>query len=162
MNRDPRLTLILLLGLLLAPIAAAVAQTGVGGAGPINPGQHPFVSNTVVSPGVSLTTGVAADVVTVPVPPGDWQVCITLYAAPAATTVTSLFEGSISTTANTRNTTAGAFVQSVPGTTQTNVTNFLCDRLVLAATTTVRLVALANFSTSTITAYGKIQARRMR
>jgi hypothetical protein len=144
---------------------ALLAQTAIGGAGPVNPGQHPFVSASVNSPGVSLTTNTPADVTTVAVPPGDWQVCVTVYFAPAATTVPNMIEASISTTANTRNTTTGAFAQGgnpAANGAQANLTIYLCDRVTPTITTTYRAVANASFTTSTLTAYGKIQARRMR
>jgi hypothetical protein len=116
---------------------------------------------------ISLTTGTAANVTSISLTAGDWDVWGNVgYVATASTSV-SQEAGAISTVSNTLPsapnngayvlfsviTTAGSGSQVIPvGRT----------RLSLNATTTVYLIAFSNFGASTLTAYGFIAARRSR
>jgi hypothetical protein len=125
-----------------------------------------YVSSTVVSgSAVSLTTATAANVTSISLGAGDWDVCMAISFIPTSTTLMSLYEGSMSTTTATRDTAPGKFVQegkSAAVNPAPNPTMHMCDRFLLSGTTTVFMVAFANFTVSTLSAYGKIQARRRR
>ena len=123
------------------------------------------ISSTVTSAGpISLATGVIANITTLSLTAGDWEVYGNCYFSPAGTTTISYLATSFSTTsasfasdgAATKITPSGAAgigVQGIPGTT---------TRFTLAAPTTIYLVAYATFATSTLTAWGSLSARRMR
>jgi hypothetical protein len=128
-----------------------------------------YVSATVASgSAVSLTTNVAADVTSISLTAGDWDVSGTVgFNGGGGTSVTNL-TGSISTTTAT----VGGNGKQVSFVTAANVINtagagspFLTTprvRISIAATTTVYLVAYGLFSVSTLSAYGEITARRVR
>lgn len=126
-----------------------------------------FVSSTVlVGSAVSLTTNITANVTSISLGAGDWDVSGNVVTHAAGSTVTSFVFSAISTTSATLPTapgagayalvyvpsTAGAFVALPTGTT----------RLSLSGTTTVYLLANSAFNTSTSAAYGFIGARRVR
>ena len=126
-----------------------------------------FVSSTVlVGSAVALTTGVTANITSISLTAGDWDVWGNVLTNPAATTTTSNIVGSISTTSATLPTApnGGAYAQlntsiaaNLPQALPTGTT-----RLSLSATTTVFLVTQVAFATSTMGAYGFIGARRRR
>jgi Pectate lyase superfamily protein len=113
---------------------------------------------------VSVTTGVAANITSISLPAGDWEVYGTIGTSVAASTVCSDIAGAISTTSATF--AGGNFAQvQLPISTgagagvQTPVGNM---RLNLTTTTTVFLVGLTSFATSTCKMFGYIAARRAR
>jgi hypothetical protein len=120
-----------------------------------------YRSATVAS-GVSLTNVVAANIASISLPPGDWDVSGVIQFSPAASTVMTGQYSSISTVSAT---TAGlggttALVGNVPaGSGSTQVPSPVV-RVSVLVTTTVYLVAVAAFSVSTLTAGGVIRARR--
>jgi len=127
-----------------------------------------FVSATVATgSAVSLTTVTAANLTSISLTAGDWDVWCAGHFNMASTTTVTLLEMSISTTSATRNTTAGEFFQQgyPNGTVIGNnaaVTAFTQKRLSLSTTTTVYAVAFSSFGTSTNVVWGGIFARRVR
>lgn len=128
---------------------------------------------TVATPGVALTTAVAANVTSMVLQPGDWDLSATgNFLAAATTSITNLSLG-ISLTTGALPTQAGGAglgpeplavlnqVAAVPGAV---VNQLAVDyvRLSIAVATTVYLVASCAFTVSTLSAFGTIRARRMR
>jgi hypothetical protein len=128
-----------------------------------------YVSSTIGSgSAISLTNATAANVTSISLTAGDWDVWANpVFTGNSTTTVTALI-GSLSTTTATLNSTPGQ--RSDMG--FNNFAVFADDgfesipvgpaRFSLSATTTIFLVAQSNFSVSTASAYGIIQARRRR
>jgi hypothetical protein len=120
---------------------------------------------TQTAGGVSLTTGIAANVLSISLTAGDWDIQGAVAFLPAAGTTTTLLSGSWSTTTGTpggigqRQTIAAAFTVSASPAADC-VTPV--SRLNISTTTTVFLVASATFATSTMTCNGYISARRRR
>jgi hypothetical protein len=131
-----------------------------------------FVTATVASPGASISTGTPANVTSISLTAGDWDVSATLDFAPAATTTITQLNASISLTTGALASQAGGGGLGTDPTTTWNQASSANAALVaivvppvrisIAATTTVFLVQSATFATSTMTAYGTIRARRMR
>jgi hypothetical protein len=117
---------------------------------------------------LSLTTGTAASLTSISLTAGDWDVTGFVGLTPAATTNVTVSFGGISLVNNTIDTAPLRSVQQISpttgGTVYNNAFSFTLPtaRLSLSATTTVYLVATANFTVSTMTAYGSIRARRVR
>ncbi|WP_250533990.1 hypothetical protein [Caballeronia sp. AZ10_KS36] len=121
-----------------------------------------YVSNSAT--GVALTSGTAANITSVSLTAGDWDVSGTISFVPAGTTVPSAFNCGTSTTSATLGalgtqtfSASSAFpagsAQGLAAPTQ---------RISVSATTTVYLVGSSAFTTSTMTANGFIRARRVR
>lgn len=115
---------------------------------------------------VSLTTGVQANVTSISLTAGDWDIWANVAFLPAASTVTTVWASAVSTTSATIpvGPNGGAFTQytgfSITGGSYFTPVGML--RISLASTTTVFLVAQANFTVSTETVYGFLGARRAR
>lgn len=131
-----------------------------------------FVTATVaVGSAVSLTTATTANVTSISLTAGDWDVTGQIDFNLSGTTGT-LFQGGTSLTSATLPTQPGGsglgtdslFVMPIPVTTLTAVMTCDCNavRVSLAATTTVYLTAQATFSVGTVSAFGTIRARRVR
>ncbi|PXX41084.1 hypothetical protein NA66_1001694 [Burkholderia pyrrocinia] len=122
-----------------------------------------FLSSTIlVGSAVSLTNGVNANVTSLSLTAGDWDVWGSVSFNPGGTTVTNYVYGWISTVSATNptppqsgmttvSTSGAAFSLAIPP-----------QRFSIASTTTVYLEAQSGFSTSTQAAYGFIFARRRR
>jgi len=126
-----------------------------------------FISATVLAgSSVGLTTTTPADVTSISLTAGDWDVWGTVAFNPAGGTVTSQAAAWISTTSHTIPTqpNAGAYINlpiaSTGGSAPTLPTG--TTRLSLASTTMVYLSCYSVFTTSTLGAYGFIGARRVR
>jgi hypothetical protein len=128
-----------------------------------------FLSTQVTS-GVSLSTGTAANIGTLSLTAGDWDVSGTVVFTPnASTTVSSLAAGVSPTSATLPtptqiNTGLGTMSQQ-PQTFTTGAQAVLSGstiRVSISATTSYYLVAQSTFATSTMTATGIIGARRRR
>ena len=122
---------------------------------------------TGTASGVSLTSGVAASVVTLALTAGDWDVYGNMFfVAGATTSMTLLATGLSTTTAVLQGNTSLISFQSVTNTAfatgngQYFPTGYL--RFNVSSTTNVYLVAQATFGVSTMTATGIIAARRVR
>jgi hypothetical protein len=113
---------------------------------------------------VSLTTIVPANVSSVSLTAGDWDIQGTVVYVPAGSTTAIAFISGISTTSATlgANGTFSAQVSTyAAGSGQPSITSPTV-RISLASTTTVFLIADANFAVSTCTASGFLRARRVR
>lgn len=118
---------------------------------------------TATGTAVSLTTATAANVTSIPLTAGDWEVCGNVVFNPAAgATITNVYD-SIGTTSATLNADPFKSQLNMPGTANSGA--WLMPptiRINVSVTTTVYLVAMAAFGVSTCTATGFIAARRVR
>jgi len=128
-----------------------------------------FVESVIASASkVSLTTSIQANVTSISLTAGDWDLSGIIYFDPAASTVYSIVLGGVSTTSATlpsRDTGNQAVLKSSVGGFETGAPISLVlpsSRLSLASTTTVYLVASQVFTVSTLHAFGAIRARRVR
>ena len=123
-----------------------------------------YVESVVASgSAVSLTTAIAANVTSISLTAGDWDVFGVVLFIPAGTTSVATFIGgsniNSATIPNERGQhnyssyVAGGAVFGIPIPT---------SRISIASTTTVYLIAYASFTVSTMTAHGRISARRVR
>lgn len=120
---------------------------------------------TNATTGTSLSTGVSANVTSVSLTAGDWDVTAQITSIPAGGTTTTFLAGGINTTTATlpAGNTGASF--QIPGSSTAGVTiaGFAGPfRVSLATTTTVFAVANVTFGGSTMTANGFIRARRVR
>ena len=126
-----------------------------------------YVSSTVLTgSAIALTSTVAADITSISLTAGDWDVWGNIAFFIAATTVNAARYGAINLTSATLPTTpnSGSYFQTPVSITglATSVNPVGTIRYSLSATTTVYLVVRADFTTSTCSAYGFIGARRRR
>jgi hypothetical protein len=124
-------------------------------------------SNIVTGSSVSLTTGTSANITSISLTAGDWDVSGICVASPNGATTSTSFICSISTTTATINLvpsdSAGfSFNQSSMTAGSALAMPTSVARFSLSATTTVFLVAQSTFATNTMNAYGSIRARRVR
>lgn len=112
---------------------------------------------------VSITHAVNTNVTSVSLTAGDWDVSGIVSFNFAATTSITALAGGITTTSATFDLNA-TYIHRTAAFVPEGVIGYGIPtiRISLAATTTVYLVALANFTVSTATAYGRIDARRVR
>lgn len=158
------------------PTPTGLAQTGqVPGtttnddAAAGNVGQY-VTANVAAGSAVSLTTNTAANVTSISLTSGDWDVVGAVWFTGAGNTIAQTLYGAVSQTSATLPTRGGADSFRVTyGSTGLNLFNltdagFLVGptRISLSTTTTVFLVAQAVFTTNTAAAYGQIRARRVR
>lgn len=122
-------------------------------------------AETLVASGsaVSLSTNTAANVTSVSLTAGDWDVEGNINFVATSATLTATNTG-INTTSATLPTDGSEVFGGVLLTTTTDTFGITQPRkrISIAATTTVYLVGRCTFSAGTITAYGKISARRVR
>lgn len=128
-------------------------------------GEFVFSNVPATSP-VALTSGVAANITSISLTAGDWQVCGNIVVNPAATTTQAYFIGSINTTSATQavSPNGGAYAQissAVPAGLAT-AAYVGCMRQLITTTTTFYLVVTSSFSVSTAGGYGYLSGRRMR
>jgi hypothetical protein len=124
-----------------------------------------YVSSTVASgSAVSLTTGVSANVTSISLTAGDWDVTgVLLFNPNAATTFTYLVGGASTSSGTVPGTDAGAQVYNSFSSPVINPRFAIpMKRVSVASTQTVYLVAEAGFAVNTMAAYGRIEARRVR
>lgn len=127
-----------------------------------------YISATLASgSATSITNNSAKTIISVSLTAGDWDVMGGIIYIPAGTTSVTNLSASVSQSNNTLDQTdPESFVQlnfaaMVPGNNNYSVSTN-SHRISLSGTTTVYLVAYALFSISTMTAWGKIWARRRR
>jgi hypothetical protein len=123
--------------------------------------------NATSSSAVSLTTAAAKTIISISLSAGDWDITGTVYFQPVAATSIDRLRASIGPTTDTTNSTFGQFssqsyVGAVLGANDAITISVQPFRVSLSATTTYYLVALANFTKSTMTANAFVRARRMR
>lgn len=116
---------------------------------------------------VSLTTNVTANVTSISLTAGDWDVSAVGGFTGGTTTTVTFADTSVSTTTATEDATDGRIVRffwnnaTVFNSVVPNI-SLPPTRFSLSSTTTVFLTARAVFATSTATAFGTIRARRVR
>ena len=126
-----------------------------------------FISSSVAAgSAVSLTTLTPANVTSISLTAGDWDLSGCAFFTAGATTATTTIIGAINTTSATLPTSAtNGYTIWQGATVSGNILPSLSlwsFRLSLSGTTTVYLVAYGAFVTSTLAAYGFIGARRRR
>jgi hypothetical protein len=129
-----------------------------------------FISSEVLSgSAVSLTTATPANVTSISLTAGDWDVWAQVGFLPAATTSITNYQGGINTVSATLPSSSAVDVSRLSMEVASVVTgaNAQCFHMVparisLAGTTTIYFIARATFTISTCVAFGKIVARRAR
>jgi hypothetical protein len=118
---------------------------------------------------VSLTSGAGANITSISLTAGDWEVYSTVYFTPAGTTTVTILQASTNTTSATIDASPGNFGEFIlnntilsSGSNIMSVTPGQPKRYSLSTTTTVFLTADQVFANSTMTAGGKIHAIRTR
>lgn len=125
------------------------------------------VESTIASgSAVSLTTVTPANVTSISLTAGDWDVCGAVDYVAGASTVTTYLDAGINTTTATLPAAPYGYAQTNQSLALTgNILPSLtipCVRESLSSTVTVYLVTQSSFTTSTLQAYGYIEARRRR
>ena len=126
-----------------------------------------YVESTVAQgAAVSLTTGVITNITSISLTAGDWDVSGVVIMDSGVTTNVTRVMGGISSTSGAVDISKSYYSHAhsgyVPGGGQFRGMPLNTSRFSLSGTTTIYLVALANFTVSTCTAYGTISARRVR
>lgn len=126
-----------------------------------------YVSSTVATgSSVSLTTNTTANITSISLTPGDWDVTGVVDFTFGATTSYTNLQGGVSTTSATIGGQDSYFdfetAATVPTATKDPAFTVPTVRLTLTSTTTVYLVAQATFTVSTLKAYGTLRARRVK
>jgi len=127
-----------------------------------------YISSQILSgSAVSLTTATPANVTSISLTGGDWDVWGTVAFVANVLTTATIFEGGINTTSATLPTPpgSGAYFQealSVAAGAIEPCTPIGMTRISIASTTTVYLVAQSTFATNTMSVYGFLGARRRR
>lgn len=128
-----------------------------------------YLSTTLASgSAIGLTNNTAADIATISLSPGDWDVWINAHFSGNVATTAGYLQASISATSATIDKTPGMYGEFSPGGTTVFAGGatpaFIAGpaRISLASTKTYYFVALAGFAVSTAAAFGIIQARRCR
>lgn len=122
----------------------------------------------VVAPAsaISLTTTVTANICSISLTAGDWDVSAQAGYSWYNTTNLTQTAASLSTTTATLDQTAGRAAYLAPqfaATANLNISNTIPPyRFSLSSTTTIYLTTVATFSISSFDAFGKLGARRMR
>jgi len=133
-----------------------------------------ITSNVPNASAVSLTTGVGANVTSISLTAGDWDVWGVVFGKPAGTSTTSFAQAAVTTTSATIPSDASITTSLtqvwMPNTSGTGVSTaggsmnlpVAPITLSLSGTTTVFLVTAFTFGVSTYAAYGTLWARRVR
>lgn len=124
-----------------------------------------YQSSVVAPAAVSLTTATAANVTSILLPAGDWQVGgVVNYTPNAATSVTVLSQGASNATAALGAQDSFSLWATAANVVGANVvTNMIpVTRFSLAVATTIFLIAKATFTVNTLTAGGTLWALRVR
>lgn len=124
-----------------------------------------YISSVVaVASAVSLASGTSANITSVSLTAGDWDVSGVIDFHPSGTTTMTLLQGGNSLVTNTLGLQDTSFAVTIAGATSSIDLSFPIPvfRRSLAATTTIYLVTSATFGVSTLSAYGTIRARRVR
>lgn len=111
---------------------------------------------------VSLTTATAANVTSISLTAGDWDVSSLVHFSMSGTTATVFAFGPHTVSANLPATDYVGDLRSLTGITDTLRLAGQVQRFSLSGTTTIYLVAQSSFSAGTVAAYGTIRARRVR
>lgn len=126
------------------------------------------IANLAIASAVALTSGAVVTVVSLTLTPGDWDISGWIGFNPGGTVVTTAYRAGIGTATNTMPSNDSGRVSILGiktpggGDTAASVLTIPVSRVSIASSTTYYLVARADWSTSTISAWGVIRARRMR
>jgi hypothetical protein len=127
-----------------------------------------YTVSTVASPGITLSGSTAANITSISLTAGDWDVTGSVYYVGSSTTSTlNWIMGNVQTTsASIGAGAAGMLIQTVlnNGIWTQSDTGGVCgpNRFSLTTTTTIYLVTRAGYSGGTVQSYGQIRARRIR
>ncbi len=128
-----------------------------------------FISSVIlVGAALPMTTSTELNITSIALTAGDWDVWGTLWLAPAAGTITTSIAVGVSQTSATLPTTPaiGGSTQQIRGistaATEVCILGAPTTRISLAAPATVYLVGFSIFTTSTMSGYGSLCARRVR
>lgn len=129
-----------------------------------------YISSSIASgSAVSLSTGTPANITSISLTAGDWDVWASFYFITGASTVFNNAQSSISLGSAALDTTNGRFnyfnAQALTGQYPSGFPASITVgpiRLPLSGSTTVFMVAQGSFTTSTLVGYGILQARRRR
>ena len=124
-----------------------------------------YINSTTITPGISLSTGTPANITSISLTAGDWDVWGHLAPSPAGGTTITQIRANISTTSATIGSygdPGSVLLSSTLPAGSANIASIIPIRLSLASTTTVFLVGQVAFGGSTCTAFGFITARRRR
>lgn len=121
-------------------------------------------SEILIANQVALTTLTDANVTSISLTAGDWDVEGIVSTAPAAGAATALVRGWISSTSATSPAApnAGGYFQLTGTLSGSQSVPLISKRFSLANTTTIYLSTLVSFTINTMGAYGYIRARRVR
>lgn len=125
-------------------------------------GEYPSPTDLV---NVSMSSGTAANISSISLTAGDWDIQCSATYTPAATTTISAMIASVSLTSATHSFALGDLIALQGLSIAANNTQFIATPIVrksLGTTTTVYCVSTAVFATSTLTSGGHIRARRVR
>lgn len=127
-----------------------------------------IASTVLTGSAVSLTNDTGANVTSISLTAGDWDVAaFGHFKFNAATTCTALYVSASQTSATSDTDPSRMAVRTFPIGTVLGATNphsviMPVSRFSLASTTTIYLVVLASFATNTCDAFGYLRARRVR
>jgi microcystin-dependent protein len=149
--------------------AAGLIGTATGGDAAAGSVGEYVVSRVRTQFAVDLTSETAANVTSISLTAGDWDVCGQIAFLFAETTTIGRIEASLTRTSGTRvdnyddtqTVTRIDWQSFVPGQTSLAIP-CITARMSISEATTVYLLALSNFTVSTVSACGFISARRMR
>lgn len=126
-----------------------------------------ITSSVATASAISLATGTAANVTSISLTPGDWDVWGRVAFTPTASTTVQYQKAGINSTSATVPTDESGCAGNVEHGTVVSATvnttiNIAPVRVNITANQTWYLVAVAGFGASTMKAFGSITARRMR
>lgn len=125
-----------------------------------------YVSSTIaIGSAVALSSGITANVTSISLTAGDWDIVTNIITEVNASTTGTFIEGGWNTTSATlptRGLNRSYFDNRTTSAGVNQAINTSAARLSIASTTTVYLVISKGFAVSTATAYGIISARRVR
>lgn len=125
-------------------------------------GGSPIGCQTNSGTPVSLTSGTPGNITSVSLTAGDWDVSGAISFLPNSSTAIQLHATAVGTTSASLGNDYQAALYSIAAGTGVPRQISPVVRISISSTTTVYLVGQANFTTSTLTAYGFIRARRVR
>jgi len=149
---------------ILQPVITGVTNASLAASGDV--GEIIF-SNIPVASAVSLATGTPANITSISLTPGDWDITGSVGFSPASTTTITGYGGSMETTSAAFSSTAPQTTETVcasvtPGASAVILTSLGRWSKSISTTTTIYLTAVGVFGTSTLKAFGYISARRVR
>lgn len=149
------------MGTVLNDADAATARATLGAA----PATTYIESDLAAASKIALTSAAAANITSISLIAGEWDVSGVVVFDPAGTTSVTVKRGSISLTSAAIDTTLGRFfghggAASVDAGNASSYASKIV-RLSLGATTTVYLVASSTFTVDAMSAYGNISARKV-